>query len=241
MIALIPARGGSKRLPRKNIREFCGQPLINYSIAMAQALPEVERTIVSTDDPQIAEVARAWGAEVMMRPPELATDEAKTVGVVRHVLSELARHHYEPVGVVLLQPNCPLRPYALVRAAIDAFLSYPVDSVVSVTQSREKAGHIAGGLFHPAYRPGTRSQDMPPAYFENGVVYVSRANMVREAGDLFGPRIYPLVTDPIYALGDIDTELDFQIAEHLFRTHREHFVLPARHEPTTRKPCAHLS
>lgn len=242
MIALIPARGGSKRLPRKNVREFCGYPLIHHSIAMAQSVPEIERVIVSTDDPEIAEVARASSAEVMMRPPELATDFATTASVVTHVLRELAtKQSYRPIGVVLLQPNCPLRPWAIVRSAIDAFMEQPVDSVVSVTMSREKQGHVEGGIFKPAYAPGTRSQDMPPTYFENGVVYVSRGDMVRERGELFGERIYPLVTDLLYALGDIDTELDFQIAEHLFRTHREHFLLPARHEPTTRIPCAHSS
>ncbi len=239
MIALIPARGGSKRLPRKNIRDFCGFPLIHYSIALAHAVPEIERVVVSTDDPEIAEISRATGAEVMMRPAELSTDLATTASVVAHTLRELASSRYRPLGVVLLQPNCPLRPYALVRSAIDAFMAHPVDSVVSVTASREKQGHVEDGLFRPVYAPGTRSQDMPKTYFENGVVYVSRGDMVRDRGELFGERIHPLVTDPLYALGDIDTELDFQIAEHLFRTHREHFLLPARHEPSTRIPCAH--
>jgi CMP-N,N'-diacetyllegionaminic acid synthase len=179
---------------------------------------------------------------VRIRPDDLSTDFATTASVVTHVVRDLAaKEDYKPVGVVLLQPNCPLRPWAIVRSAIDAFMEHPVDSVVSVTRSREKQGHIAGGLFRPAYAPGTRSQDMPDAYFENGVVYVSRGDMVRERGEIFGERIYPLVTDLLYALGDIDTELDFQIAEHLFRTHREHFLLPARHEPSTRIPCAHSS
>ena len=242
MIALIPARGGSKRLPRKNVREFCGYPLIHWSIAMAQAVPEIERVIVSTDDPEIAEIARASSAEVRMRPDDLSTDFATTASVVTHVLRDLASSEgYKPIGVVLLQPNCPLRPWAIVRSAIDVFMDSTVDSVVSVTASREKQGHIAGGLFRPAYAPGTRSQDMPTTYFENGVVYVSRGDMVRERGEIFGERIHPLVTDHLYALGDIDTELDFQIAEHLFRTHREHFLLPTRHEPSTRIPCAHSS
>ncbi len=242
MIALIPARGGSKRLPRKNVRVFCGRPLIHWSIAMAQAVPEIERVIVSTDDPEIAEIARAASAEVRIRPDDLSTDFATTASVVTHVLRDLAATEgYRPVGVVLLQPNCPLRPWAIVRSAIDAFMGNTVDSVVSVTQSREKQGQVEGSCFRPAYAPGTRSQDMPSTYFENGVVYVSRGDMVRERGEIFGERIYPLVTDLLYALGDIDTELDFQIAEHLFRTHREHFLLPARHEPPTRIPCAHSS
>ena len=189
---------------------------------------------MSTDDAEIAEIARASGAEVMMRPDELATDLSTSASVAQHVLRTLADDEaYEPPGVVLLQPTCPLRPYALVRAALDAFKARAVDSVVSVTLSREKSGHITGGLFRPAYRPGTRSQDLPAAYFENGIVYVSRGRMVREKGELFGDRIHPLVTDPLYALGDIDTELDFEITEHLFRTHREHFALPCKNEPVT--------
>ena len=166
MIALIPARGGSKRLPRKNVRELAGRPLIHWSIAMAKCVPEIQRTIVSTDDAEIAEIARASGAEVMMRPEELATDLSTSASVAQHVLRTLADDEaYEPTAVVLLQPTCPLRPYALVRAALDAFKARAVDSVVSVTLSREKSGHITGGLFRPAYRPGTRSQDLPPAYF----------------------------------------------------------------------------
>jgi pseudaminic acid cytidylyltransferase len=224
VIALIPARGGSKRLPRKNVRDFCGKPLLHWSVAMGKALRL--RTIVSTDDAEIADVARASGAEVRMRPAELATDLATTASVVKHVLDELAGEGDDPRAVVLLQPNCPLRPFALVREAIDAFSTHGVDSVVSVTRAHHKRGHVEGGLFRPEYRPGTRSQDMPTAYFENGVIYVADAPRVRATGELFGDRIFPLVTDALYALGDIDTELDFEVAEHLFRIHQDHFVLP---------------
>jgi CMP-N-acetylneuraminic acid synthetase len=243
VIALIPARGGSKRLPRKNIRDFAGRPLIAWSIAMARAVEDVARTIVSTDDPEIAEISRAFGAEVRMRPAELASDTATTASVVRHVLDELAHEGHHPDGVLLLQPNCPLRPYSVVRAALDTFYAFPADSVVSVTASTEKQGQIAGGYFRPAYRPGTRSQDMPPTYYENGVVYVSRAPMVRHTGELFGQRIYPLVTERMFALGDIDTELDFEIAEHLFRAHRDLFALPSSPStppspPSPRNACA---
>jgi N-acylneuraminate cytidylyltransferase len=234
VIALIPARGGSKRLPRKNIRPFAGKPLLHWSVALGRALPEVTRTIVSTDDAEIAEIARASGAIVSMRPRELATDEATTASVVKFVLGELAREGHATDGVVLLQPNCPLRPLSLVEDAIAAFRARRVDSVVSVTLSHQKRGHVVEGLFRPEYQPGTRSQDMPPAYFENGVVYVSDAERVMRTGDLFGERVFALETEPLFALGDIDTELDFQVAEHLFRLHHERFALPET-------PCAHSS
>ena len=224
MIVLIPARGGSKRLPRKNVRPFCGKPLLEWSVAMGRALRL--RTIVSTDDPEIADVARASGGEVRMRPAELATDHATTASVVKHVLDELAREGDEADAVVLLQPNCPLRPFALVRDAIDAFSAHHVDSVVSVTATHQKRGVVDGGLFRPEYRPGTRSQDMPTSYCENGVVYVADGPRVRATGELFGERIFPLLTDPLYALGDIDTPLDFEVAEYLFRRHKDHFIVP---------------
>lgn len=227
IVALIPARGGSKRLARKNLKPFAGRPLIYYSIALAKTTKRIDRCIVSTEDAEIAQVALSYGAEVINRPPELADDFATTVSVAKHALEQLVKAGRQPDILVTLQPNCPLRPPSLVEKALELFTSSATDAVISVTMSNHKLGEIKGGYFVPMYQPGLRSQDLPKVYFENGLVYVSRAKLVLERGRLFGDRILPLVTETLYAMGDIDTELDFQIAEFLFKKYRDHFEYPA--------------
>jgi len=224
MIAVIPARGGSKRLPKKNILPFAGSPLICHSIALARSLPVIDRVCVSTDDPETARIAREAGAEIVARPPALATDRSTTASAIRHALLALADSGPPAEGVITLQPNCPLRTAEIVTDAVQLFRREKPDSVVAVTKSHHKLGPIENGRFLPAYRPGMRSQDMAEQYFENGVVYVSRAAMVTDSEDLFGSHIAPLVIDPLYALGDIDTLLDFQVAEFLFTKYRKKFA-----------------
>ena len=114
----------------------------------------------------------------------------------------------------------------MVNDAVALFRRATPSSVVAVTKSHHKLGPIENGRFVPGYRTGMRSQDMADQYFENGVVYVSRADMVTTKEDLFGDHIAPLVTDNLYALGDIDTLLDFQVAEFLYLTYRDRFALP---------------
>ena len=231
MIAVIPARGGSKRLPKKNILPFAGSPLICHTIALARSLSVIDRVCVSTDDVETARIARDAGAEVVMRPAELATDRSTTASAIRHALLALTASDSRAEAAITLQPNCPLRSAEIVENAIQLFRSEKPDSVVSVTKSHHKLGPIENGRFLPAYRTGMRSQDMADQYFENGVIYVSRADMVVDAEDLFGSAIAPLVIDNLYALGDIDTLLDFQVAEFLFTQYKERFV------PRTRLPA----
>lgn len=232
IVAVIPARGGSKRLPKKNILPFAGRPLICHSIALARSLSAIDRVCVSTDDADTASIARDAGAEIVMRPAELATDRSTTASAIRHALLALAESGPRADAVITLQPNCPLRTVEIVDDAIDLFRRDRPDSVVGVTKSHHKLGPIQDGCFVPAYRTGMRSQDMADQYFENGVVYVSRADMVIDEEDLFGSRIAPLVLDPLYALGDIDTLLDFQVAEFLFTKYMDRFApktgLPAK-------------
>jgi N-acylneuraminate cytidylyltransferase len=224
IIAFIPARGGSKRLPRKNLKLLGGRPLIFYSIAVARAVERIDRCVVSTEDAEIACVAQEYGAEVIHRPLHLADDHASTASVAQHALGELVRQGARPEALVTLQPNCPLRPAAMVEEALDLFqASEAADSLITVTENRHKLGEIAGSLFRPRYQPGTRSQDMARSYYENGLVYISRARMVLEQGEIFGERIVPLITDPLYAMGDIDDALDFEVAEFLFHRYQDRF------------------
>jgi N-acylneuraminate cytidylyltransferase len=223
IVALIPARGGSKRLPGKNVLAFAGRPLLYYSIALAQAVERIQRCLVSTEDGQIAHVARNCGAEVITRPAELADDTASTAAAVVHALETLKAEGRMPDAYVLLQPNCPLRTRSMVVRALELLENGGCDSVVSVSRHHHKIGEIRNELFVPAYAPGTRSQEMPERYFENGLVYVAWSRVVMEGGGIFGARIRPLITDPIYALGDIDTKLDLEVAEFLFAKYRSHF------------------
>jgi CMP-N-acetylneuraminic acid synthetase len=224
IVAFIPARGGSKRLPRKNIRVFAGQPLIAHSIAQAQASRFIDRCVVSTDDEETGGIAQRYGAEVVWRPAELATDTASTGAAAQHLLQAVAPTGCE--ALVTLQPNCPLRPTGLIDQAVDLFRTLGADSVVSVTKTVEKWGTIEQPWFRPSYRPGTRGQEMPDRYYENGVLYVSRADLVLQTAGIFGARVAPLVLDALYARGDIDTELDFEIAQFLFERYR-HPLAPA--------------
>jgi N-acylneuraminate cytidylyltransferase len=184
----------------------------------------VAQCVVSTDDDEIAEVAARDGAQVVRRPAELADDHASTGCVAQHLLETLLAAGLQPAVLLTLQPTCPLRPRSLVEDALELFQQHQPDSVVAVTRSTEKVGAIRGGTFVPEYRPGTRSQDLPERFFENGLVYVSAAPLVLRTGDLFGQRIVPLVTDLLFARGDIDTDLDFEIAEYLFQAYRHLFT-----------------
>lgn len=222
-MALIPARGGSKRLPRKNVRLFAGRPLLCYSVVFAQRAAGIVRCIVSTDDDQTAEIAAASGAEVIRRPAELATDTAPTVAAVVHALELVGSDGPVPEVVVLLQPNCPLRPSGLVERAMAQLASTGADSVISVSAHHRKTGTVVSGRFVPDYVPGTRSQDLASQVFENGVIYATRSQVVLERQCVFGEHISPLLIDPLFALGDIDTALDWDVAEHLYMTHREMF------------------
>jgi CMP-N,N'-diacetyllegionaminic acid synthase len=220
-VAIIPARGGSRRLPRKNVRMFAGKPLLVHSIDVARQVPAIRRIIVSTDDEETARIAESAGAEVVARPAELSTDRATSASAIRHALQVTFASSPLPRAVVTLQPSCPLRTPSLVADAVERFERESADSVVSVTASHRKLGVIEHGVFVAHYRTGIRSQDMPAEYYENGVVYVSSAAMVVEREDLFGMRMVPLVTDSLFAMGDIDTELDFRLAEFLFLAYRQ--------------------
>src|SRR5689334_22545889 len=149
MIAVIPARGGSKRLPKKNILPFAGSPLICHSIALARSLPVIDRVCVSTDDPETARIARDAGAEVVIRPAELATDRSTTASAIRHALLTLTEKGPRAEGVITLQPNCPLRTAEIVENAVALFRHENPDSVVSVTKSHHKLGPIENGRFLP--------------------------------------------------------------------------------------------
>ena len=224
-LAVIPARGGSKRLPGKNLRDFGGIPLIGHSIRYAQASSRIKRVVVSTDDPKIADVSSSFGAEVIIRPDSLSTDTAKTGSAIKHVLEELTSSDYEPSGVITLQPTNPLRPPELLNDAIKAFEAHAPDSVISVSPSKMKIGTIVDNLFVPeSYQVEQRSQDLTNKHFENGLVYITQLDVVRQIENVFGSRIHAIEVSQPYANVDIDEEIDFRIGEFLFDQYRDIFT-----------------
>jgi CMP-N,N'-diacetyllegionaminic acid synthase len=222
MLAVIPARGGSKGIPRKNIALLRGRPLIAYTIEAARGATCLERVVVSTDDEEIAAVSRGFGAEVVMRPAELARDEASTLSVLQYVIAELTQAGYRPDAVMTLQPTSPLRTSTHIDEAVRAFVNdASADSLVSCIEvphvfhphsvmRRTTEGYLVPFLDLP--QPGRR-QDKEPVFARNGAaIYITRTEKLGEF--IFGGRLMPYMM-PEAASIDIDNLADLAAAERL--------------------------
>jgi CMP-N,N'-diacetyllegionaminic acid synthase len=220
ILALIPARGGSKRLPGKNIRLLGGKPLIAWSIDCVKDVPLVCDTLVSTDDPSIAEVAEKFGALVpWLRPDILATDAASSVDVCLHALNWYEEAHGAIDGLLLLQPTSPFRSKGSVSRAIELFCANPGCSVVAVVPATShpmwclkiEGSHLSpfvdGGGLH------LRSQDLPPAYFVTGGIYLIAPSDLRGKHTFFTPDALPLIVEAPEESIDIDSMWDWRLAE----------------------------
>ncbi len=224
-IATICARGGSKGLPGKNIRDFAGRPLIAHTIAHAMGCADIEAVYVSTDDVQIADAARAAGAVVpFMRPAELATDEAGKLPVIEHLVSHLERQGEVITRIVDLQPTSPLRDSADIAAALRARADAQL--VVSVAPAADNpyfnlVEQGSDGLVHLSKGQGSaRRQDVPPVYALNGSIYVWQRAALSHAAvhGLWSVCVAPYVM-PRWKSVDIDTLEDFEYALWLFSRH----------------------
>lgn len=215
ILALIPARGGSKGIPRKNLLMIAGKPLIAYSILQGLASRLINRVIVSTDDPEIAQVSREWGAEVpFIRPAEFAQDLSPDIDVFRHALEWLKVHEqYEPELVVHLRPPGPLRRVEVIDAAIEALgKDSSADALRSVSlalQTPYKMWTIAAdGYLDPLLRIGGLAdcqslprQQLPKVYWQNGYVDVIRPRAVIEKNSMWGSKAIPfVVNEPLLEL-----------------------------------------
>jgi CMP-N-acetylneuraminic acid synthetase len=223
ILAVIPARGGSKGLPRKNIRPICGTPLIAYSIETALAARHLfHRVIVSTDDEEIASVARRYGAEVpFLRPAELGGDEVPMVPVLRHALQFIEQQDGIRLDwVCLLQPTDPFRTVEDIEAAIALARQGDCDSVISVVQvfsvhpilmKRIENGRLKHYCIEE--KEGTRRQDFqPPAYMRNGAIYLTRRDVLMEHDSVWGEIIRPYIMPEERSVG-VDSELDLKLVE----------------------------
>ncbi|HEX5837846.1 MAG TPA: acylneuraminate cytidylyltransferase [Anaerolineales bacterium] len=223
ILALIPARGGSKGIPRKNIRSFAGYPLIAWSIAAARQSELVTRLIVSTDDEEIASVARQYGAETpFLRPEELAQDKTTDLPVFEHTLQWLEENEgYRPEMMVQLRPTSPIRPRGMLDGAIRILIEHAdadcVRGVVPAGQNPFKMWRFddedqpmkpllsVAGIAEPYNAP---RQILPPVYWQTGHIDVIRVSTIRNKQSLTGDVIYPLVIDPRYTV-DIDNLSDW--------------------------------
>ena len=240
VLAIIPARGGSKSIPRKNIKPFAGHPLIAYSIAAGLQAESVTRVIVSTDDDEIAAVAREYGAEVpFRRPAELAQDATPDLPVFTHALAWLEEHEgYRPELVVQLRPTTPVRPPDLIDRAVRLLQQHPeadsVRGVVPSGQNPHKMWRIAeDGRLTPLLEvPGIAEpynaprQSLPPTYWQTGHIDVIRPR-VFATGSMSGKIILPVVLEREYTV-DLDTPLDWMWAEWLVRHVGMPMVWPGR-------------
>lgn len=206
VLALIPARGGSKSIPRKNLLPLNGKPLIAYSIEQARASQLITRTIVSTDDAEIAAVSRSFGAEVpFMRPAEFAADQSTDLEVFRHALATLRdREGYACDLVVHLRPTGPVRMVSRIDEAIGRLLAQPdadsLRSVTTPTQTPYKMWSIANGYLEPLLAvDGVREpycmprQTLPAVYWQNGYVDIVRPRVILEDGLMCGDRVVAFV------------------------------------------------
>jgi CMP-N-acetylneuraminic acid synthetase len=213
-IAIIPARGGSKRIPEKNIQLFGGLPLLVHSIQYAVANSEIIDDIyVSTDDATIKATALAYGAKVIDRPASLSGDLEPTITALKHVLETIGG---TVDNVILLQPTNPLRPPNLLKEAFEIYKNGKHDSLFTVTRNHQKFGKIINSKFIPFnYAIGQRSQDLDPLFFENGLLYITKAALILE-DIIISENALPLVVNHIFASVDIDTPEDLDYAEYLF-------------------------
>lgn len=242
VLAIIPARGGSKGIPRKNIKEFAGYPLIAYSIAAGLHAETVTRTIVSTDDAEIADVAKHFGAEVpFLRPDDLASDQALDLPVYRHALEWLKKNEgYEPDVVVQLRPTSPVRPVDCVDRAVTMLLHNPeADCVRGVVPSgqnpykmwrMDEANRKMSPLLHIPGIPepfNAPRQILPPTYWQTGHIDAIRPDAIMNKNSMTGKTILGMIIDPQFTI-DIDTPKDWARSEWLVWHGGLDFVDPAK-------------
>jgi N-acylneuraminate cytidylyltransferase len=233
-LAVIPARGGSKRIPRKNVRPFCGRPMIAWPIAAAQASGCFDRIVVSTDDHEIAQTARDAGAEVpFVRPPELADDHTPTIPVIAHAIEQLRAAGERPTSVCCIYATSAFVQPQDLQAGLERLEAEPCDYAFSVTSFAapiQRAFRIAGDgrveMFHPELF-SIRSQDLEPAYHDAAQFYWGRADAWLSGRPIFSREAVPIVL-PRHRVQDIDSPEDWATAEWMFNALH-------RHSPTARQ------
>lgn len=230
VLVIIPARGGSKSIPRKNIRTFAGAPLIAYSIAAGRAAETVSRVMVSTDDEEIASISRRYGAETpFLRPQEISQDHTPDLPVYQHALRWLGENEgYQPEIVVQLRPTSPFRRVTHIDQAVYRLIEHPEGDAVRTVcvpfQNPFKMWQIAAdGFMHPLLETKFKEpynmprQALPEVYWQTGYVDAAWADTILNKNSMTGERILPLIIDPSEWI-DIDSPDDWRRAERLLES-----------------------
>ena len=215
-LAIIPARGGSKRLPRKNILDLCGKPLISWSIEAALKSKYISKVVVSSDDEEILNISSNFGADIIKRPYELANDTATTFDAIKHTINNLEKYDY----IVLLQPTSPLRNEKHIDEAIELLEEKQADAIVSVCEmdhsplwsnTLPKDGNMNNFLRDEVLNK--RSQDLEKYYRVNGAIYICKTDKLLENKSFFlKDNIFAYIMDRKSSI-DIDEEIDFLFAQ----------------------------
>ena len=222
ILAIIPARGGSKSVPRKNIVKVNGRPLISYTISAALMVDRLTDVVVSTDDPEIAEISRELGAQVpFVRPVDLASDQAQSAPVIEHALyfmEKIKGLKYD--AILMLQPTSPLRTSKHIEESLDLFTSQECDSVVSIVSvggnhpfrmkrliDNQLVNYIDQGFWDMRPR-----QELPPVYIRNGSIYLIERDVLINKGQMIGEKCLGMVMGDKESI-NIDTPLDLKLAE----------------------------
>lgn len=226
VIGIIPARGGSKGVPRKNIRLLAGKSLLAYSVESSLAAKRLDHVILSTDDLEIAETGRSLGVDVpFIRPAELSDDKAPTFPVVIHAVRHMEGFGMHFDAVCLLQPTNPFRTAKDIDACVELLETTGADSVVSVLRVPDQynpnwvywqndRGEMT--LSTGESSPVARRQDLPPAFHRDGTIYVTRRSVLYECGNLYGERVQGYELDPARSV-NIDTIDDWDLAEKMLK------------------------
>lgn len=214
-LAIIPARGGSKRLPRKNVLDLAGKPLIVWSIEAGLQSRYIGEVVVTSDDDEIMEIARQWGAKTLKRPDELASDTATTYDAVVHAINNYPSYDY----IVLLQPTSPLRDANQIDDAIGLLIEKDADAVISVCETEHSPlwsntlpedNSMAG--FLPEKIKNKRGQDLEHYYRLNGAIYICQTDrLLKEKTFFIKDNIFAFKMDRKHSI-DIDEEIDFKLA-----------------------------
>ena len=223
ILAIITARGGSKGIPKKNIRLFCGKPLIAHSIEVGKAAPSVDRIVVSTDDEEIATIARTYGAEVpVMRPSELAGDTSPLLDAVFHMLDYLRdTEHYTPNYVLLLQATSPMREVSDIENAVKLLTERGGDSLVSICRTENslytKGTNDVIETLYDGYVSGTNRQMLPKTYKLDGcMIYLIKTDVLRRERSFLGGKLIGYEIERWRAV-DLDDPQDFVTGELLYK------------------------
>lgn len=214
IIVLIPARGGSKGIPKKNIKKFMGSPLIVHTINYAFSCHEISDVYVTTDNLEISEISKNAGAKIIDRPSNISTDTATTESAIEHALSQI---NIKPDIIVLLQPTSPLRPEGSLEKGIKKFINEGYDSLLSISPTHKFFWRVSETKTTPKYdylnRP--RRQDLNQnqiSYIENGSLYIFSYNHFQKVKNRLGGKIGHIIFPEEYSM-EIDTELDFEILQ----------------------------